>query len=84
MLADANTLPKLSLPLVLKAPEQGSSVGIACVFEAAKLEAACAEVFAYESPILAERYIPGREFTVANAGRCLASCCGSLSGGRAL
>ncbi len=50
-------------PFVAKAPSEGGSFGIALVRNEAEL-GKIEEVFKYESPILIEKFIPGRFFTV--------------------
>jgi len=54
----------LALPLAVKPPRQGSSVGCHLVFEEAGWEAAFADALQYDQEILVQRFIPGREFTV--------------------
>jgi D-alanine-D-alanine ligase len=54
----------LSLPLVVKPPRQGSSVGCHLVFDEAEWDAAFADALQYDSDVLVQQYIPGREFTV--------------------
>lgn len=60
--------PTLPLPLVLKAPRQGSSIGVEIVREASALDAALSRVFAFGPRILVETYVPGRECTVGFLG----------------
>lgn len=54
----------LSLPLAVKPPRQGSSVGCHLVFEEADWEAAITDALQYDQEILVQQFIPGREFTV--------------------
>jgi len=54
----------LSLPLAVKPPRQGSSVGCHLVFEEMEWDAAFADALQYDSEILVQRFILGREFTV--------------------
>ena len=61
--------PPLPLPVVVKPPADGSSVGIAKVSKASDWPAALAAAFGamggrQGSQALVEEYIPGREFTV--------------------
>ncbi len=63
VLSDA-TVRKISLPLVVKPPCEGSSVGCHRVFEEADWEAAFADAAQYSGEALVEEYIPGRELTV--------------------
>ena len=53
------------LPFVLKPCSQGSSVGVTIVREKADIAKAVQYAEGYESRILVEEYIAGREFTVA-------------------
>jgi D-alanine-D-alanine ligase len=55
-------------PLILKPVCQGSSVGIEFVFEKGQLQEALARALRCGQPVLAERYIKGREFTVGILG----------------
>ncbi len=55
---------KLSLPLIVKPVDAGSSVGISLVKDITGLKPAVEEAFRYCSSILLEQYIPGRELTV--------------------
>ena len=61
-------VPPLPLPVVVKPPCDGSSVGISKVSSPqewpAALEAACA-CQPHGRPVLVEEFVPGREFTVA-------------------
>ena len=56
---------QLGLPFILKPDGQGSSLGVSCVRRAEQLAGALADCQAYDSQGLAERFIAGREFTVA-------------------
>lgn len=56
---------ELGFPLILKPAGQGSSVGIAKVFERDELSAAVEDALRYGSVALAERCVVGNEFTVA-------------------
>jgi D-alanine-D-alanine ligase len=58
----------LGFPVVVKPNCQGSSVGFSFVREADHLGAALAEAAVYDSEIVVERYIPGREVTAAILG----------------
>ncbi len=58
---DVRTLP---LPLAVKPPCQGSSVGCHLVFDEADWDAAFEDALQYDSEILVQQFIPGREFTV--------------------
>ena len=54
----------LSLPLAVKPPRQGSSVGCHLVFEESDWDSAFADALQYDQEILIQKFIPGREFTV--------------------
>ena len=53
-----------ALPVVVKPSQEGSSVGVSIVKESASMDAALAEAFSYDSEILVERFIDGREVQV--------------------
>jgi D-alanine-D-alanine ligase len=55
---------KLPVPLVVKPPREGSSVGCHLVFEDAQWDEAFADAASYSPEVLVEEYIPGRELTV--------------------
>jgi D-alanine-D-alanine ligase len=59
---------ELSLPVVVKVPCQGSSVGIYIVKEPAELDAALANAFSQTETVLVEKFIAGRELTVGVLG----------------
>jgi D-alanine-D-alanine ligase len=60
--------PSLPLPVVVKAPREGSSVGVHLVREAGQLEAALADCASIDREILVEELIEGRELTVGVVG----------------
>jgi D-alanine-D-alanine ligase len=60
--------PSLSLPVVIKAPREGSSVGVHLVREPAAVAAAVADCAAIDREILVEELIEGRELTVGIVG----------------
>lgn len=64
----AGARPSLPLPYVLKAPKEGSSVGVYIVREPAEVEASLAEVRRYADEILVEAFVAGRELTVGILG----------------
>lgn len=55
---------EIPLPLVVKACNGGSSVGVCIVREEREYEAALREAFRYDGEVIVERYIKGREFSV--------------------
>lgn len=58
-------LPSFPAPFVVKAPRQGSSVGVHIVRDPAKAVAAIADAAQYGDDILVEEFIEGMELTVA-------------------
>lgn len=52
------------LPVVVKPSQEGSSVGVHIVKESGQMEAALADAFSYDSEILVEQFIDGREVQV--------------------
>jgi D-alanine-D-alanine ligase len=60
--------PSLPLPVVIKVPREGSSVGVHLVREPAALEPALADCAALDREILVEELIEGRELTVGVVG----------------
>ena len=60
--------PTLALPIVVKAPREGSSVGVHLVREAGQLEAALADCANLDREILIEELVEGRELTVGVVG----------------
>lgn len=59
----------LGLPLIVKPPLEGSSIGITKVTEAGQLKDAVALVDSMDESVLAEEFVTGREFTVAVLGQ---------------
>ncbi|MDD5539171.1 MAG: D-alanine--D-alanine ligase [Candidatus Neomarinimicrobiota bacterium] len=59
---------KMTLPLVIKPAHEGSTVGLTIVRSIAEIEPAVVTAMKYNSSILVEKYIPGREITVAILG----------------
>ncbi|MEI6972818.1 MAG: D-alanine--D-alanine ligase, partial [bacterium] len=59
---------KLPLPVVVKPPCQGSSLGVYRVFRRSQWNAAARGAFKYDDEILVEKYIKGRELTVGIVG----------------
>lgn len=56
---------EFSLPVVVKAASQGSSIGVYIVETAADLKKALEEAFSYNDEVLVEEFIKGMELTVA-------------------
>lgn len=59
---------EFSIPVVVKAAAQGSSIGVVIVKDAKDLKEALNEAFKYDNAVLVEEYIKGRELTVAVYG----------------
>ena len=73
MVLEADTAPglveaTLGLPVMVKPALEGSSIGMSKVTEADDLPAAYKAAAAYAGEVLAERWIGGREYTVAVLG----------------
>ena len=64
----AGQRPTLPLPLVIKPPREGSTVGVVIVKNEADLDAAGTEAAKYDRELLVEKYIAGRELTVGVVG----------------
>jgi len=69
----AQAAQQLGLPLMLKAPHEGSTIGIAKVEQLADLEDGFALCARYDRQVLAEQFIRGREFTVPVLGTGVAA-----------
>jgi D-alanine-D-alanine ligase len=61
-------LVKLGLPLIVKPPLEGSTIGITKVNKADELKAAVDLAIGFDPVVLAEEFVTGREFTVAVLG----------------
>ena len=59
---------EFDLPVVVKAPEQGSSIGVYIVTREEDLQPAIDEAFSYGDEVLIEEFIHGRELTVTVLG----------------
>ena len=60
--------PTLSLPFVIKAPREGSSVGVYIIQEASAVPAKLREASQFGPELLIEQYVAGRELTVGIVG----------------
>lgn len=60
--------PSLSLPFVIKAPREGSSVGVYIVRDEATLAETLREATQFGDELLVEKFIAGRELTVGIIG----------------
>jgi len=57
-------IDRLGLPMVVKAPCQGSSIGVVIVHKAEDMAAAIEEIFSYGEQLLAEEFLDGTELTL--------------------
>jgi D-alanine-D-alanine ligase len=64
----AGARPAVPVPLVLKAPKEGSSVGIFIVHDPAELEKSLTEAWKFGDTLLVEQFVAGRELTVGVVG----------------
>ena len=60
--------PTIPLPIVVKAPRQGSTVGVVIVKDESELESAITEAGKYGRELLIEKFIAGRELTIGILG----------------
>ncbi|MES2130549.1 MAG: D-alanine--D-alanine ligase [Pseudomonadota bacterium] len=65
----AAVVADLGLPLIVKPPHEGSTIGITKVSQADDLNAAYDLAAALDDVVLAEEFVTGREFTVAVLGQ---------------
>ncbi|MGI9114343.1 MAG: D-alanine--D-alanine ligase [Chthoniobacterales bacterium] len=64
----AGERPSIPLPIVVKPPREGSTVGVVIVKERGALEAAMVEAAKFARDLLVEQFIPGRELTIGVLG----------------
>ena len=60
--------PTLALPCVIKAPREGSSVGIFIVREQSEMASSLAKAWKFGNELMVEQFIDGRELTVGVLG----------------
>jgi D-alanine-D-alanine ligase len=60
---------ELGLPLIVKAPNEGSSIGVFKVASADALQDAVTKAAAFDDVVLAEQFVTGHEFTVTVLGK---------------
>jgi D-alanine-D-alanine ligase len=60
---------ELGLPLMLKAPHEGSTIGISKIVAASDMRNGFADCARYDEAVLAEEFITGRELTVPVLGK---------------
>jgi D-alanine-D-alanine ligase len=66
---DWSVLEEMEWPLVVKPSRQGSSVGVSIVHHRAELQQALESARQFDSHVLVEEFVKGREFTVGILGR---------------
>ena len=66
--SELRDLGDVRLPLIVKPRRGGASVGISVVRDERELASALCEAFRFESDVLLEEYVPGREISVAVLG----------------
>ena len=74
----------IKYPMFVKPANAGSSVGISKAKDKTALKQAIAEAFKYDSKILIEQFMDGREIEIAvlgNNGDLTVSCCGEIDPG---
>ena len=64
----AGQRPTIPLPIVVKTPRQGSTVGVVIVKSENDLESAIAEAAKYDRELLIEKFVSGRELTIGILG----------------
>jgi len=64
----AHQRPTIPLPIVVKPPREGSTVGVVIVKSERELESAMAEASNYDRELLVEKFVPGRELTIGILG----------------
>ena len=60
--------PTISLPIVVKAPRQGSTVGVIIVKKESEIDSAISEAANYGRELLIEKFVSGRELTIGVLG----------------
>ena len=64
----AGQRPTIPVPFVIKAPRQGSTVGVHIIRNERDVDAALADAAKYDRQLLVEKFIPGRELTIGILG----------------
>ena len=60
--------PTIPIPFVIKAPRQGSTVGVHIIKNEREIDAAIADAGKYDRELLIEKFVPGRELTIGILG----------------
>jgi D-alanine-D-alanine ligase len=64
----ARQRPTIPIPFVIKAPRQGSTVGVHIIKNEREIDAALADAGKYDRELLVEKFVPGRELTIGILG----------------
>lgn len=64
----ASQHPTIPIPIVIKAPRQGSTVGVHIIRNEREIDAAIADASTYDRELLVEKFIAGRELTIGILG----------------
>lgn len=64
----AGSRPTLPIPIVVKPPRQGSTVGVYIIKSGSELDPALAEAAKFDRELLVEEFIQGRELTIGILG----------------
>ncbi|MEY2539787.1 MAG: D-alanine-D-alanine ligase [Verrucomicrobiota bacterium] len=65
---DSNGRPTLPIPMVLKPPREGSTVGVHIIKSEAEIDSALADIARFSRQVLVEEFIAGRELTIGILG----------------
>jgi D-alanine-D-alanine ligase len=60
--------PTIPIPFVIKAPREGSTVGVHIIKNDREIDVAMADAAKYAQEILVEKFVPGRELTIGILG----------------
>lgn len=66
--ARCRLVKKIGLPMVMKSPCQGSSIGVVIVKSESEADSAAEEIFKYGNELLAEKFVSGTEATLPVIG----------------
>jgi D-alanine-D-alanine ligase len=64
----AGQRPTIPIPFVIKAPRQGSTVGVHIIRNEREVDAAIADASTYDRELLVEKFVAGRELTIGILG----------------
>jgi D-alanine-D-alanine ligase len=64
----AGQRPTIPIPFVIKAPRQGSTVGVHIIRNERDVDAAVADASTYDRELLVEKFVAGRELTIGILG----------------